>query len=407
VAEETLSEIAVVGAGPAGLAAALALNHVGASVTLIGPPPGREGSGDTRTAALLESSIELLKALKLFDALADQAAPLKAIRIVDASDGLLRAPDIVFSASELGLEAFGYNIANTALIEVLYAEALQRLRAVEQVSVARLEPDGGDGIRVICGNGKVFKVALVVGADGRHSLCRKSAGIGVDERRSDQAAIATSFSHAKPHDFASTELHARAGSMTTVPMPDPHVSSLIWVGGAGEIERLMRLDVGEFKAALQQDLAGVLGSIDTVGARASFPLIGLRANALAGWRTALVGEAAHILPPIGAQGLNLGFRDAAALVDGVAEANARGADPGSEAVLAAYAAARRIDIATRSFGVDLLSRSLLTDFLPLQAARTLLSHGLNRIGPLRRLIMRVGLEPPTELPRLMRPAAGL
>ena len=406
MAEEILSEIAVVGAGPAGLVAALALTHVGASVTLIGPPPRREGGGDTRTAALLESSIELLKALGLFDALADQAAPLKAIRIVDASESLLRAPDITFSASELGLSAFGYNIANTALVEVLYAQALERLRAVEPASVARLEPDG-DAVRVLCGNGKVFKVGLVVGADGRQSLCRKSAGIGVDERRSDQAAIATSFGHRRPHDFASTELHARAGSMTTVPMPDPQVSSLIWVGGAGEIERLMRLDSDQFKAALEDGLAGVLGGIDTVGARAAFPLIGLRAHALAARRTALVGEAAHILPPIGAQGLNLGFRDAAALADCVAEAKAQGADPGGDRVLSAYGGARRVDIATRTFGVDLLSRSLLSDFLPLQAARTLLSHGLNRIGPLRRLIMRVGLQPPTELPRLMRPAAGL
>jgi 2-octaprenyl-6-methoxyphenol hydroxylase len=400
-------DIAVVGAGPAGLAAALALAHVGARVVLIGPPPARGGAGpgDTRTAALLESSVELLKTLKVFDGLADQAAPLKAIRIIDATGRLLRAPDITFLSSELGLEAFGYNIPNTALVEALYARAIECLDAVEPDSVTRIEPLA-DHRMLTCSNGTIFRARLVVGADGRRSICREAARIGVDERRYDQAAIATSFTHAAAHDFVSTEFHQRAGLLTTVPLLDPHASSLIWVGETAEIDGLMRLDAPSFGALLKERLGGLLGTVGTVGGRARFPLTGLSAKELTGRRTVLVGEAAHILPPIGAQGLNLGLRDAAALADCVAAALRSGSDPGGEAVLKAYTDARRIDIATRTVGVDLLSRSLLTSFLPVQAARSLLLMGLNQIAPLRRLVMRAGLAPPTQLPSLMRPAGG-
>ena len=121
---------------------------------------------------------------------------------------------------------------------------------------------------------------------------------------------------------------------------------------------------------------------------------------------ALIGEAAQILPPIGAQGLNLGFRDAASLADCVAASLRGDGDPGSDDVLAAYRRARQLDIMTRTVGVDLLSRSLLTTLIPVQAARGIVSHGLNALPPLRRMVMRLGLTPATELPTLMRPEAG-
>jgi 2-octaprenyl-6-methoxyphenol hydroxylase len=408
VQAETESEIAVVGAGPAGLATALALTHVGAKVLLIGPRPARERGqpGDTRTAALLESSVELLKTFGLFDALADQSAPLKAIRIVDGLSGPLRAPDITFRASELDLEAFGYNIPNVGLVDALYAAAAERLHGLVVDAVSRIEP-AQDRLHLACKSGKTYSARLVVGADGRRSLCREAAKISVQERRYDQAAIATSFGHGRSHDFISTEVHYGGVLLTTVPLPDAKASSLIWIAETAEVERLTRLDGRAFAAALEARLDGMLGPVGEVGARATFPLVSLSADRLAVRRTALVGEAAHILPPIGAQGLNLGFRDAAALADCLADAIGRGADPGGDEVLSAYEAARSIDVATRTLGVDLLSRSLLTDFLPVQAARSLVLHGLSRIAPLRRLVMRAGLAPPTRLPSLMRPGMSL
>ena len=299
----TLHDVAVVGSGPSGLVTALALAEVGAEVVAIGPVPAPGPRAvETRTAALLTSSIDLLKSLGVWERLACHAAPLTAIRIIDASRSLLRAPDIEFKASELGLAAFGYNIANTALTDALYARAQERLPAVIPASVSNIVLGAGNVVLSV-GDGSQVAARLVVGADGRRSICRTSAGIGVSERRYDQGAIATSFSHSLPHTDVSTELHKEAGSVTTVPLLDPHASSLIWVGPSAEIAALMQLAGERFGDALSERLGGLLGAIDTVGARTEFPVAGLTADRLAAKRIVLVGEAAHILPPIGAQGL--------------------------------------------------------------------------------------------------------
>jgi 2-octaprenyl-6-methoxyphenol hydroxylase len=404
-------DIAVVGTGPAGLATALALAHGGSRVALIGPaplaPPALVPQSpqplDTRTAALLESSIDMLKALGAWKALLPHAAPLKAIRIIDATGSLFRAPDVEFRASELGLDAFGYNIANSVLVDVLYAKAAGSVAALYPANVERVEL-APSHVRLST-QGAQISARLVAGADGRNSICRRAAGIAASEQAYGQAAIATSFTHRAPHRGVSIELHRQGGSITTVPLTDPAASSVIWIDDTEEIAAVMRLDAVAFAAALQDRLEGLLGQVGEVGARAQFPVTRLAAETLAGRRTALVGEAAHILPPIGAQGLNLGLRDAATLADCVAVALAHSGDQGSDDVLAAYDRARKVDVLTRTYGIDLLSRSLLSGFLPLQAARGIVSHGLNTLPPLRRLVMRIGMMPPTELPSLMRPGA--
>ncbi len=395
----------MVGTGPAGLAGALALAHVGAEVVLIGPPPAKaeDRPAETRTAALLVSSIDFLKRLNAFDRLVRSAAPLKAIRIIDVSRSLVRAPDLEFRASELGLEAFGYNIANAALAEALYARAQEVLPAVLPTTVEHVSI-GERNVRLTCASGSLISARLVMAADGRRSLCRKAAEIDVSEWRYDQGAIAASFRHSRPHEGVAVELHREGASLTTVPLPDPRGSALILVGPTRDIAQLMACDDEGFAETLADRLGGLMGGIENVGRRVSFPVAGLTAKTLAARRVALVGEAGHILPPIGAQGLNLGLRDAAALADCVAEALARPDDPGGKDVLSAYNSARRLDVLSRAVGVDLLNRSLLSNFVPLQAARGIVLHGLNLLPPLRRLVMRVGLEPPNSLPRLMRGA---
>ncbi|MGH6734522.1 MAG: FAD-dependent monooxygenase [Methyloceanibacter sp.] len=407
--EEIRSDVAVVGAGPAGIAAALALAHVGARTALIGPAPSQSDDAhrETRTAALLASSVDFLKRLEVWDALAPHAAPLKAIRIIDASRSLLRSPDVTFEAAELGLEAFGYNVANTVLLDALYARAREILPLVLDTSAKEIALDAHEA-RLKLGDGQRLTARLVAGADGRKSVCREAAGIETSEWRYDQGAIATSFRHTRHHDGVSTELHKESGSVTTVPTTDKLASSLIWVGPPAEIADLMAGHAAGFAVRLQERLGESLGTISDVGPRAEFPVAGLTAKRLAHNRTALVGEAAHILPPIGAQGLNLGLRDAAALADCVAGALRRGHDPGGMAALSAYVRARQLDVLSRTIGVDLLNRSLLTSLIPVQAARGLFLHGLNALPPLRRMIMRAGLAPPAELPSLMRPQpAGL
>ena len=404
---ESPFDVAVVGTGPSGLAAALALGHLGARVAILGPAPAgsRDGPLETRSAALLTSSVALLKTLGVWARLASEAAPLKAIRIIDASRSPLRAPDISFKASELGLDAFGYNIANTALVDALYARAQEALPAVIAASVTGVACEAETAVLSLS-EGAPVSARLVAGADGRHSICRTSAGIGVSEREYDQSALATNFRHTLPHRDVSIEVHKEDGSVTTVPLPDPHVSSLIWVAPPAEIAHLTQSSDADFIEALAGRLGDLLGVVSEPGARAAFPVAGLTADRLAARRIALIGEAAHILPPIGAQGLNLGFRDAGALADCVADALAEARDPGGTETLEAYAEARRLDIMTRTLGVDLMNRSLLTSLPPLQAARGIFLHGLNALAPLRRAVMRIGLAPPTELPSLMRPGAG-
>ena len=402
----TSHDVTVVGAGPAGIAAALALAHVGADVALIGPPPPSANAArpETRTAALLTSSVDFLKRLQVWDALSPQAAALKVIRIVDASRSLFRSPDIAFAAAEIGLPAFGYNIANMALADALYARARSVVPHVVPESVAAIALDDR-GAHVTLQGGHTLLVRLVVGADGRRSLSRQAAGIETEEWDYDQGAIATAFRHSLPHDGVSTELHRKHGSVTSVPMPNARQSALIWLGSSAEIADLMACDEEAFAARLQERLGDTLGTVSEIGPRASFPVSGLTAKRLAHNRTALIGEAAHVMPPLGAQGLNLGLRDAAALADCVDAALRRGHDPGGQAVLAAYIRARQLDVLSRAVGVDLLNRSLLTGFLPVQAARGMVLAGLNAFPPLRRLVMRAGLAPPTALPRLMRPLA--
>jgi len=378
-------DVAVVGTGPSGLVTALALRHLGAEVVLVGPAPApsRAGEIETRTAALFTSSVDLLKALSVWDRLAAQAAPLEAIRIIDTSRSLLRAPDIAFQASELGLAAFGYNLANTILIATLYARAKEVLPAVFAAGVTAIAIEG-EKAKLSLDRGTSVSARLVAGADGRRSICRMSAGISVSERRYDQSAIATSFRHTLPHRNVSTELHREHGSVTTVPLTDGYASSLIWVGSSPEVTQLMRRDEAGFIEALSERLGDILGELSGLGARAAFPIARLSADRLAARRTVLLGEAAHILPPIGAQGLNLGFRDAGAIADCVADALAQGRDPGGAEVLQAYERARLPDVMTRTLGVDLLSRSLLTSLPPLQAARGIALHGLKLLSPLRR-----------------------
>lgn len=400
-------DVAVVGAGPAGVAAALALAHIGARVALIGPEPSKVDTSrpETRTAALLTSSVDFLKRLDVWDALQPHAAPLRVIRIVDDSKSIVRSPDTAFDASELGLDAFGYNVANTMLLTALYARAQTVLPAVLSTTVTGIKIDAREA-RLALADDTTITAQLVAGADGRRSVARAAAKIETKEWRYDQGAIATSFRHTEPHDGVSTEVHREHGSVTAVPTPDPHTSSLIWVGTTAEIETLMDCDSVAFANALQGRLGDALGHVSDIGARAQFPVAGLSAARLAQNRTALIGEAAHILPPIGAQGLNLGLRDAAALADCVADARRRGHDPGGQAVLSAYTRARGLDVLSRTVGVDLLNRSLLSSLVPVQAARGLIMHGLNALPSLRRMVMRVGLAPPVDLPSLMRPPRG-
>jgi 2-octaprenyl-6-methoxyphenol hydroxylase len=406
MAKALTTEVAVVGAGPAGLAAALALAALGAEVVIAAPAhdPAR-AEADRRTTALLLGSVELLKNLGVWGGCAEESAPVRGVRIVDDRGGLLRAPEVLFRAEELGLASFGANIANSALNTALFAAASKtsRLSWLPTAAVVKVTPTE-ECVSLELAEGGILSAGLAVAADGRNSMARAAAGIATRTWTYDQAAIAATFGHARPHAAITTELHRRAGPLTTVPLPRD-ASSLVWVEEPTEATRLAGLDDRMFLAELDVRLRGLLGSLDGIGPRAIYPLSGLGAARMGQNRIALVGESAHVIPPIGAQGLNLGLRDAAAVAECVSSARALGRDVGGPDTLAAYHAARAGDVLTRALGVDLLNRSLLTDFLPAQALRGVGLHLLANVAPLRRLAMRGGLTSAGPLPRLMQPGA--
>ncbi|MDX3970120.1 MAG: UbiH/UbiF family hydroxylase [Bradyrhizobium sp.] len=385
----TLHDTAVIGGGPAGLAAAIALAQAGARTALVAR---RVPYADNRTTALLGASVDLLEGLDVWPRCKDKAAALEVMRLVDDTGRLFRAPEVRFSCHEIGLDAFGYNIDNRSLMLALEERAGELPNLVRFDDEAESVVIEADDVAVRAASGQFLSARLVVGADGRHSLCREAAGIEVTRRELNQTALTFNVGHARPHRNVSTEFHTPHGPCVFVPLPGER-SSVVWVSAPAEAERLRGLSDEELSAAIERQSHSILGRMTVEPGRNLFPLAIERPRSFGRDRIALVGEAAHVVPPIGAQGLNLGLRDAADIARLANDAIASGQDPGADEILKRYDRARRPDILSRTFAIDIANRSLLNDFLPLQPVRAVGMHLLGAIGPLRRFAMREGLTP--------------
>ena len=388
----------VVGRGPAGLTAAIALAEGGISTVLVGKTPAKP---DNRTTALLAGSVTALETLGVWKLCAARAAPLKVMRIVDDTGRLWRAPEVKFLASEIGLDAFGYNIENRYLIDALEQRArnLPDLRMINDDALS-VEPDG-QAVAVNIRDGTNLRALLVIGADGRNSVCRTAAGLKTDERGYPQVALTVCLRHSRPHHDTSTEFHTSAGPFTLVPLPGNR-SSLVWVLDPATADEFATFDDATLAGEIERASHSILGKIDVESGRGLFPLHVATAQRLADNRIALIGEAAHVIPPIGAQGLNLGLRDAATISELAIAAHRSQRDIGNADVLARYEKMRRADVGSRTLAIDLLNRTLLSDFLPVQGVRGLGLYLIDRIGPLRRAVMCEGVGPASGQPRLMR-----
>ncbi|EJF77369.1 UbiH/UbiF/VisC/COQ6 family ubiquinone biosynthesis hydroxylase [Bartonella sp. DB5-6] len=388
-------DIAIIGAGPVGMLAALSLADRGCSVCLIGPP---SHANELRTTALMMPAIRMLQKLNIWNILKNHAAALSFIRIIDITSRIVRAPAVNFSSAEIGEEAFGYNIPNIELNNALVDSVTHSPNIIRFVSSAKSFHHKKNHIRITLANGSVIQTSLVVAADGRLSLTRAAAGIGVKQWNYSQTALVLNFSHDFSHQNTSTEFHTENGPFTQVPLPGRR-SSLVWVVNPSRAKELLNIDSKVVAKVIEEQMQSMLGKLTLETPIQAWPLSGLISHRFAANRTILVGEAAHVFPPIGAQGLNLGFRDVQTLVDllpnQISAFN-------SETIVSHYNKYRKSDILIRSGAVHMLNFALLSNMLPIHIIRSAGLGLLRNCSLLRKLFMRTGMYPNYGLKEIIR-----
>lgn len=379
-------DIAVVGGGLAGTVAALAAAAEGWRVAFIAPKPPRQ---DGRTTALLSESLDLLSSLGVWDMVRPSSAPLRTMRILDGTSRLFRAPPVSFHSSEIDLDAFGYNIPNQPLFDTLHAAATSESRIGRFEASLTTAENIEEEILLYLDDGTEIRAAAALAADGRNSTLREAMGIRVKTWSYPQSALVMNFSHRFGHGDVSTEFHTEQGPFTQVPLPGNR-SSLVWAVKPDQVDDILALPRKQLNAEVERRMQSILGAVEVENEPQAWPLSSLIATRFGAGRTMLVGETGHAFPPIGAQGLNLGLRDIRQAIDALREAG--GPEQAPRAV-ESYNRKRRIDVTSRTAGVDLLNRALLSSFLPMQALRAGGLAALSSIPPLRLLAMREGMTP--------------
>ena len=391
------SDIVISGGGIAGLAAAAAFGTAGFGVIIVDPAPpvtAPEAPGaDLRTTAILAPGAATLARAGLWERLAPYAAPLAVMRIADAGGAGTNLRAIKdFTATDIGEGPFGWNLPNWLLRREMVARLaeLPGVRFLPGTGTARVLTRSTEA-RIGLSDGTTLSAHLLIAADGRASPVRRALGIGATTLRYGQKALAFAVTHPIPHDGISTEIHRSGGPFTLVPLPDrggKPASSVVWMERGPEADRLAALPEAAFSAEATARSAHVLGPLTLAAPRQLWPIVSQVAARMVGERTALMAEAAHALPPIGAQGLNMSLADLACLLD-LAEADR--ASLGSEAMLAAYQRRRHPEVIARVLGVDALNRASMAGARPLQDLRAAGLDALHGFAPLRRALMRTGM----------------
>jgi len=390
-------DILISGGGVAGLTAAAAFGKAGFSVICADPTPpvterDAEGS-DLRTTAFLQPSQTLLDQIGLWDRYAPHAAALQIMRIVDAG-GEVSEPRLVkeFDASDISEKPFGWNLPNWLLRRELVAflQDLPNVDFRQGVGTKSLFTRTQEA-RVTLTDGSLISCHLVIAADGRSSPMRDAAGIGVKTMRYGQKALAFAVTHPQPHQNVSTEIHRSGGPFTLVPLPDYQGKSstaIVWMETGPEVDRLANLPVPEFEAAMNERSCGILGELTLASRRTVWPIISQVAERMSSERLALIAEAAHVVPPIGAQGLNMSLGDLRALLD---LATANPSDLGSRRMLDQYHKTRHGEVQVRVTGIDVLNRASMAHAQPLRDARAMGLNALYSLAPVRKTLMQMGL----------------
>jgi len=391
------TDILISGGGIAGLSAAAAFGSAGFSVVCVDPEPPvteRDAAGsDLRTTAVLQPGRAVLDRAGLWDRLAPHAAALQIMRIVDAGgEGTEPRAIYDFDAADISDQPFGWNLPNWLLRREMVARladlpdvqfrpgtATRSVLTREGEAIATLS----DGARVVA--------RLLVAADGRASPVREALGIDVTTTRYGQKALAFAVTHPIPHADVSTEVHRSGGPFTLVPLPDYQgrpSSAVVWMERGAEALRLAALPVADLEAAMTDRSGHVLGPLTLASRVTVWPIISQIARRFCGQRTALMAEAAHVVPPIGAQGLNMSLADLGVLLD-LAEADRSGL--GAQPMLEAYHRRRWAEVRARIAGVDALNRASMAGAPVLRDLRARALGVLYGARPVRQTLMRAGL----------------
>lgn len=398
---EIETTICIVGAGPVGatLAATLAAAGIPTAVLDRAPlPPMELPDFDGRAYAIALTSQRLLAASGIWDRLPEPPQPIHHIRVADGRPGHAPSPlKLDFRSEEVGPDPFGWMVEARALRVALNARLphLPNLRvfAPAEASVERL-PEGAR-IRITSGPdaGTVLTARLVVAAEGRDSALRQQAGIGVQRHDYGQTGMVGAFAHERPHNGTALEMFLPNGPFAQLPLAGPgsfgtpelpHASAFVWSDRRDLATRFLAMDDAAFGRELTRRLGDHLGAIRPIGRRWSYPLTALWAQRQTDTRLALVGDAAHGIHPIAGQGLNLGFRDVAALAEAVIEAVAAGEDPGGATVLRRYERRARPDAAIMLGATHVLEKLFGNDFGPVRLARRLGIAAVDRMPRLKR-----------------------
>ena len=390
-------DILVSGGGVAGLTAAAVFGSAGFTVLCVDPAPpvtDREAEGaDLRTTAFLQPAQALLDRAGLWDRLAPYAADLQVMRIVDAG-GPAPEPRLTkdFNAADISDRPFGWNLPNW----LLRREMVARLAELPTVT---FRPGTGVSTvftrlteaRVGLTDGTTARVRLVIAADGRNSPVREAVGVPVKTTRYGQKALAFAVTHDAPHNNISTEIHRSGGPFTLVPLPDHQgqpSSAVVWMEQGAEVMRLAALPQAEFEAEMNTRSCLLYGPLTLASRRTVWPIISQVAERMCAERVALVAEAAHVVPPIGAQGLNMSLGDLRVLLELAEAAPDR---LGDAAMLDTFHKRRRTEVRARVAGIDLLNRASMMDAQPLRDLRATGLNAIYSLAPVRRTMMQMGL----------------